>query len=90
MEARQALRWSQSLGLADGRFPCAEHQAAIGRHGQRQPVERSPTDGTVEIEQDIAAQDQVEGGGFGGGVKDVVNFEAHHAAQLIARTPAGA
>src|SRR6476469_7562061 len=74
--------------LTDHGFPRAEHQPAVLRHRRHQPVEGDRLLLGAEIEQDVAAQHDVEPAGMGGRLEQVVDLEADRLAQRFDGSPA--
>ena len=60
VDAEALGRRDERSGLTDHGFPCAEHQIAIGGKCAGKALECSRTGVVIEIEQHIAAQDEVE------------------------------
>ena len=76
------------LGLADHGLPGAEHQPAVLRHRRQQPLEGERLLVRAEIEQDVAAQDDVEPARMRRRLEQVVDLEADRLAQRLDRPPA--
>ena len=76
------------LGLADHRLAGAEHQPAVLGHGAGQPLERQRLLVGAEVEQDVAAQHDVELARVRRRLEQIVDLEADRAAQRFDRAPA--
>src|SRR5690242_2781529 len=74
--------------LADHSLTRAEHQPAVLGHRGHQTLEREGLLVRAEIEQHIAAQDDIEPTRMGRRLEYIVNLEAHRLSQRLDRAPA--